>query len=274
MNAIVPPLALDGPMLTIRTFTLRVITLQDMVESGSVERSVRRLLIWAVRARKSIAVSGGTGSGKTTLLNALSCHVPPDERIITIEDSAELRFLEHPHVVRLEARPRNAEGVGEVTIRDLVANALRMRPDRIIVGECRGGEALDMLSAMNTGHEGSLTTLHANSPKEAVSRLVTMVRFVADLPVDVIESQVASAFDLIVQTARGADGSRMVSQIAVISPGDGGRGCAVEPIYRRDICGEEGTWLAAPEWVGDLVKRRIATDEEVCSWREASLCAL
>ena len=274
VNAIVPPLALDGPMLTIRTFSSRVITLQDMVESGSVERSVRRLLIWAVRARKSIAVSGGTGSGKTTLLNALSCHVPPDERIITIEDSAELRFLEHPHVVRLEARPRNAEGVGEVTIRDLVANALRMRPDRIIVGECRGGEALDMLSAMNTGHEGSLTTLHANSPKEAISRLVTMVRFVADLPVDVIESQVASAFDLIVQTARGADGSRMVSQIAVISPGEGGRGCAVEPIYRRDICGEEGTWLAAPEWVGDLVKRRIATDEEVCSWREASLCAL
>lgn len=127
---------------------------------------------------------------------------------------------------------------------------------------------------MNTGHEGSLTTLHANSPKEAVSRLVTMVRFVADLPVDVIESQVASAFDLIVQTARGADGSRMVSQIAVISPGEGGRGCAVEPIYRRDICGEEGTWLAAPEWVCSLTKRGIATDEEVRSWREASLCAL
>ena len=140
VNAIVPPLALDGPMLTIRTFSSRVITLQDMVESGSIEECVQRLLIWAVRARKSIAVSGGTGSGKTTLLNALSCHVPPDERIITIEDSAELRFLEHPHVVRLEARPRNAEGVGEVTIRDLVANALRMRPDRIIVGECRGGE--------------------------------------------------------------------------------------------------------------------------------------
>ena len=176
--------------------------------------------------------------------------------------------------MRLEARPRNAEGVGEVTIRDLVANALRMRPDRIIVGECRGGETLDMLSAMNTGHEGSLTTLHANSPKEAVSRLVTMVRFVADLPVDVIESQVASAFDLIVQTARGADGSRMVSQIAVISPGEGGRGCAVEPIYQRDICGEEGTWLAAPEWVCGLTKRGIATDEEVRSWREASLCVL
>ncbi len=165
VNAIVPPLALDGPMLTIRTFSSRVITLQDMVESGSIEECVQRLLVWAVRARKSIAVSGGTGSGKTTLLNALSLPCPPDERIITIEDSAELRFLEHPHVVRLEARPRNAEGVGEVTIRDLVANALRMRPDRIIVGECRGGEALDMLSAMNTGHEGSLTTLHANSPQ-------------------------------------------------------------------------------------------------------------
>ncbi len=273
VNAIVPPLALDGPMLTIRTFSSRVITLQDMVESGSVEWSVQRLLIWAVRARKSIAVSGGTGSGKTTLLNALSCHVPPDERIITIEDSAELRFLEHPHVVRLEARPRNAEGVGEVTIRDLVANALRMRPDRIIVGECRGGEALDMLSAMNTGHEGSLTTLHANSPKEAISRLVTMVRFVADLPVDAIESQIASAFDLIVQTARGADGSRMVSQIAVISPGESIRECIVAPIYQRDICGGAGMWLSAPEWVGDLVKLGIATDKEVQSWKEMSLCA-
>lgn len=273
VNAIVPPLALDGPMLTIRTFSSRVITLQDMVESGSIEECVQRLLVWAVRARKSIAVSGGTGSGKTTLLNALSCHVPPDERIITIEDSAELRFLEHPHVVRLEARPRNAEGVGEVAIRDLVANALRMRPDRIIVGECRGGEALDMLSAMNTGHEGSLTTLHANSPKEAISRLVTMVRFVADLPVDAIESQIASAFDLIVQTARGADGSRMVSQIAVISPGESIRECIVAPIYQRDICGGAGVWLSAPEWVGDLVKLGIATDKEVQSWKEMSLCA-
>ncbi len=273
VNAIVPPLALDGPMLTIRTFSSKVIALADMVASGSIEESVRQLLVWAVRARKSIAVSGGTGSGKTTLLNALSCHVSDDERIITIEDSAELRFLEHPHVVRLESRPRNAEGVGEITIRDLVANALRMRPDRIIVGECRGGEALDMLAAMNTGHEGSLTTLHANSPKEAVSRLVTMVRFAADLPVDVIELQIASAFDLIVQTARGADGSRMVSQIATISQSESGRECAVESIYERDICGCAGTWLAAPEWICDLEKRGIATEEEVELWKEMSLCS-
>ena len=160
----------------------------------------------AVRARKSIAVSGGTGSGKTTLLNALSCVLPRDERIVTIEDSAELRFLEHPHVVRLEARPRSVEGTGEVTIRDLVINALRMRPDRIVVGECRGAEAIDMLQAMNTGHDGSLTTLHANSPSDVVSRLTTMVRYAADLPVDVIESNVASAFDAVVQTARSLDG--------------------------------------------------------------------
>ena len=171
MHAVIPPLALDGSVLTIRKFTRRVMTLEDMASGGSFDERMRQFLVWAVRARKSVAVSGGTGSGKTTLLNALSCVIPHEERIITIEDSAELRFLEHPHVVRLEARPRNAEGRGEVTIRDLVTNALRMRPDRIVVGECRGAEALDMLQAMNTGHDGSLTTLHANSPQESVARL-------------------------------------------------------------------------------------------------------
>lgn len=154
VHVIIPPLALDGPVMTVRKFAKRVMTLDDMVATGSFDEAMRTFLVWAVRARKSIAVSGGTGSGKTTLLNALSCELPPSERIITIEDSAELRFLEHPHVVRLEARPRNAEGTGEVTIRDLVINALRMRPDRIVVGECRGAEALDMLQAMNTGHDG------------------------------------------------------------------------------------------------------------------------
>ncbi len=267
VNAIIPPLAVDGPMLTIRTFSSRVITLEDMVKSGSIEPDVRLFLIWAVRLRKSIAVSGGTGSGKTTLLNALSCHIPDSERIITIEDSAELRFLKHPHVVRLEARPRNAEGVGEVTIRDLVANALRMRPDRIIVGECRGGEALDMISAMNTGHEGSLTTLHANAPKEAVSRLVTMVRFAAELPVDVIEAQIATAFSLIVQTARSASGMRVVSCVSGVSFDEASRSCVVEDYYERDERTGRGVWKALPDWGRLLNMRGVATEGEVETWR-------
>lgn len=268
VNAIIPPLAVDGPMLTIRTFSHRVITLEDMVESGSIEPEVRIFLIWAVRLRKSIAVSGGTGSGKTTLLNALSCHIPDSERIITIEDSAELRFLKHPHVVRLEARPRNAEGVGEVTIRDLVANALRMRPDRIIVGECRGGEALDMISAMNTGHEGSLTTLHANAPKEAISRLATMVRFAAELPVDVIEAQIATALSLIVQTARSASGMRVVSRISGVSFNEANRVCVVEEYYERDERTGLGFWKMLPDWGRLLSMRGIATEGEVEEWKQ------
>ena len=271
VNAIIPPLAIDGPVLTIRTFSSRVITLEDMVGSGSIERAVRTFLIWAIGMRKSIAVSGGTGSGKTTLLNALSCHIPDSERIITIEDSAELRFLEHPHVVRLEARPRNAEGIGEVTIRDLVANALRMRPDRIIVGECRGGEALDMVSAMNTGHEGSLTTLHANAPREAISRLVTMVRFAAELPVDVIESQIASALSLIVQTTRSATGSRIVSHVSGVSFDEATRSCVVEDYYVRDERSERGGWRALPEWIELLDAKGIACRKEVERWK-TELC--
>lgn len=243
VHAIIPPLALDGPVLTIRTFSSYVITLQDMVESNSIDAKLRDFLIQAVQERKNIAVTGGTGSGKTTLLDALSCHISSSERIITIEDSAELRFLEHPHVVRLEARPRSAEGTGEVSIRDLVITSLRMRPDRIIVGECRGGEALDMLTAMNTGHSGSLTTLHANSPTEAISRLVTLVRYAAELPVDVIESHIASALDLIVQTARSSDGSRFVSEVASISFDQKERCCKVEKIYTRSVTQAEGIWL-------------------------------
>lgn len=184
--------------------------------------------------KKNIAVSGGTGSGKTTLLNAMSCKIPNLERIITIEDSAELRFLEHPHVVRLEARPKNAEGNGEITIRELVINALRMRPDRIVVGECRGAECIDMLQAMNTGHDGSLTTLHANSPKETISRLTTMVRYAVELPVDVIESYIASAIDLVIQTTRGIDGDRYISDIVTFSYDKEKRMCSVDYIYKRD----------------------------------------
>lgn len=192
-------------------------TLAELKARGSFDETVEQFLIWAVGSRRSIAVSGGTGSGKTTLLNALSCHISHEERIITIEDAAELKFDEHPHVVRLEARAPNAEGTGEVTIRELVVNALRMRPDRIIVGECRSDEAIDMLQAMNTGHDGSLTTLHANAPREAVERLVTMVRFAVELPPDAIEAQIGNALDLIVQTARRPGGARCISEIAEVS---------------------------------------------------------
>ena len=214
VHAVIPPLAIDGPCLTIRSFTRQAMSLAQLRRLGSFDATMERFLVWAVRARKSVAVAGGTGSGKTTLLNALSFHISHGERVITIEDAAELKFDEHPHVVRLEARAANAEGTGEVTIRELVANALRMRPDRIIVGECRSEEAIDMLQAMNTGHDGSLTTLHANAPREAVDRLVTMVRYGVDLPVDAIEAQVGNAFDLVVQTARRPNGERCVSEVA------------------------------------------------------------
>lgn len=269
VNVVIPPIALDGPLVTIRKFSEHVITLDEMRESGSIEPEVGTFLRWAVRARKSIAVSGGTGSGKTTLLNALSCEIPKDERIVTIEDSAELRFFHHPDVARLEARPRNAEGSGEVTIRELVINALRMRPDRIVVGECRGFEALDMLQAMNTGHDGSLTTLHANSPAESVSRLTTMVRYGAELPVDVIEANIASAINLVVQTERGLDGSRRVSELVRFSfDGESSR-CRTHCIYRRGLGERHGIWEEEPGWLDDLAVRGIATDEEVSEWRES-----
>lgn len=267
VNVVMPPLAPEGPIVTIRKFAERVITLEDMVASGSVDNELRQFLEWAVRARKNVVVAGGTGSGKTTLLNALSCCIPPSERIVTIEDTAELRFLEHPHVVRLEARPRNAEGVGEVTIRDLVINALRMRPDRIVVGECRGAEAVDMLTAMNTGHDGSLTTLHANSPADVMPRVVTMVRYGADLPVDVIEANAASAFDVVVQTTRSLDGSRFVTCVAEFERGARGGGCAVRVLFERSDVQAEGTWKALPRWIGDVPKLCGIAKGEVQAWK-------
>lgn len=267
VHVIIPPLAPDGPVVTIRKFSDRVITLEEMVRSGSMDESMRTFLTWAVRARKNIVVSGGTGSGKTTLLNAMSCCIPEGERIVTIEDTVELRFLEHPHVVRLEARPRNAEGAGEVTIRDLVINALRMRPDRIVVGECRGAEATDMLQAMLTGHDGSLTTLHANSPSDVLSRLVTMVRYGVDLPVDVIEANAASAFDVVVQTARALDGHRFVSEVAELSFDGARRACTVKQLFSRDASQHAGCWLAVPAWIDDLPRSCGIDDEEVEAWR-------
>lgn len=272
VNVVVPPIALDGPVMTIRKFTEHVITLEEMLELGSVDESLVSFLAWAVRMRKSIAVSGGTGSGKTTLLNALSCKIPLEERIVTIEDSAELRFREHPHVVRLEARPKNSEGTGEVTIRDLVTNALRMRPDRIVVGECRGAEALDMLQAMNTGHSGSLTTLHANSPEDSISRLTTMVRYGADLPVDVIEANIASAIDLIVQTQRCGDGSRKVVEVVALKFNREQGRCETIHLYTRRPRDLEGRWLLLVDWVEQLEESDIATAEEVDAWKH--VCCL
>ena len=267
VHVVIPPLAPDGPIVTIRKFTQRVITLQEMERFGSIDGHLRRFLEWAVLARKNVVVAGGTGSGKTTLLNALSCCIPAGERIVTIEDTAELRFLEHPHVVRLEARPRNAEGTGEVTIRELVINALRMRPDRIVVGECRGAEAVDMLTAMNTGHDGSLTTLHANSPRDVLSRVVTMVRYGVDLPVDVIEANAASAFDVVVQTSRALSGRRCVTHVSELVYDQRARACSVRTLFERRSPEEAGSWQALPDWVDDLPETIGLDGEEVLEWK-------
>ncbi|MCX6552469.1 MAG: ATPase, T2SS/T4P/T4SS family [Acidobacteria bacterium] len=216
VNAIIPPLALDGPALTIRKFAKSYLTVEDLVKFGSLTQQMATLLAAAVRARQNIVVSGGTGSGKTTLLNLLAGYIPSDERIVTIEDSAELR-LAQDHVVRLESRPPNIEGEGAITIRDLVKNALRMRPDRVVIGECRGGETLDMLQAMNTGHDGSLTTVHANTPTDALSRIETMSLMSGlDLPARAIRDQIAAAVHLIVQQARLPDGSRRITHISEV----------------------------------------------------------
>ncbi len=216
VNAVIEPLSIDGPTLTIRRFGTKRLHVEDLIQIGAMSAPVVDFLRAAVEARQNILVSGGTGSGKTTLLNALSSFIPRAERILTIEDVAELK-LDQPHVVRLEARPNNLEGTGGVSIRDLVRNALRMRPDRIVIGECRGSEALDMLQAMNTGHDGSLTTIHANSARDALSRVETMVLMSGyELPLRAIRQQAASAIDLVIQVARLRDGSRRVTGISEI----------------------------------------------------------
>lgn len=221
VNAIVPPVALDGPSITIRKFRRDKLTMQQLIEYGSITPQMAEFLKACVISRLNIVISGGTGSGKTTLLNVLSGLIPEDERIVTIEDAAELQ-LQQDHIVRLETKPASLEGKGQVTIRDLVRNSLRMRPDRIVVGECRGGETLDMLQAMNTGHDGSLTTLHANTPRDALSRLETMVLMAGmDLPVKVIRQQVSAAIDLIVQQTRLKDGSRKVTAISEVAGMEG-----------------------------------------------------
>jgi pilus assembly protein CpaF len=216
VNAIIPPLAVDGPVLTVRKFATDPYQVQDLVGMGSFTQETADLLAACVRGRLNLLVTGGTGTGKTTMLNVLSSFIPDDERVVTIEDSVELQMHQH-HVVRLESRPANAEGRGAVAIRDLVRNALRMRPDRIIVGEVRGGETLDMLQAMNTGHDGSLSTVHANTPRDAISRLETMVLMAGvDLPDRAVREQVASAIDGIVHLSRFRDGTRRVTNVTEV----------------------------------------------------------
>ena len=267
VNAVASPIAIDGPAVTIRKFSDRVRTLGRLVELGSVPGWYAQLLAWAVRARRSIAVAGSTGSGKTTLLNALSCEIPLGERIVTIEDSAELRFDAHPNVVSLETRDASIEGSGEITIRDLVKNALRMRPDRIVVGEVRGEECIDMLQAMNTGHDGSLTTLHAGSAQEAVLRLVLMARFGMDLPTALIEEQIATAVDLLVMARRMPDGTRVVASMSEVTRGPEGGvelgECVTFDESRR-------TWRLArePLFVTTAVSEGVVGEREVMAWRE------
>jgi pilus assembly protein CpaF len=229
VHAIIPPLSLCGPVVTIRKFTLRPFSPEDLVALGSMTGPMVDFLGACVRAKANIIVSGGTGSGKTTFLGVLSSFIPAGERLVTIEDAAELR-LSQPHVISLEARPPNVEGAGQVTVRTLVRNALRMRPDRIIVGEVRGGEALDMLQAMNTGHEGSLSTAHANSPRDVLSRLETMALMSdVELPVAHIREQIAGALDLIVHVMRLPDGRRCVSRVAAVE------GLAAGSVVLQDV---------------------------------------
>ena len=268
VNAVATPVAINGPAVTIRKFSNRISSLNHLQSLGSVPAWYARLLAWAVRARKDIAVAGGTGSGKTTLLNALSCEIDHSERIITIEDSAELRFDTHPNVVRLESRDASLEGTGEITIRDLVKNALRMRPDRIVVGEVRGAEAIDMIQAMCTGHDGSLTTLHAGTPQEAVSRLVLMARFGMDLPTDLIEKQIASSLDFILMSRRMPDGRRYLASLSAVDESETG-GVFLRECVRFDESERSWEMVEEPDFVEKLVCDGVLSDDEVKTWRSS-----
>jgi len=271
VNAIIPPLALKGPTVTIRKFSKKKLEDSDLIRFGSINEPMVQLLRTAVEQRCNIIISGGTGSGKTTLLNVLSNFIPHSERVITVEDAAELQ-LAQPHLVSLESRPPNLEGKGAITIRDLVKNCLRMRPDRIVVGECRGGEALDMLQAMNTGHDGSLTTVHANSPRDVISRLEVMVMMSGmELPVRAIREQVASAVDLIVQQTRFSDGSRRVTHITEVT---GVEGDIVQLndifLFKQEGFDSEGRLLgrfeatgSVPHFYQDLRERGIPVDMSI-----------
>ena len=268
VNAIIPPLSLVGPSITIRKFAKTPLTVENLISYGSITAEIAHFLDVCVKIRKNILISGGTGSGKTTLLNILSGYLPARERIITIEDAAELQ-LRQEHLVRLESRPANIEGKGEVTIRDLVKNSLRMRPDRIVIGECRGGEALDMLQAMNTGHDGSLTTIHANSPRDALARLETLVLMAGfDLPLRAIREQIASAISIIVQINREKDGSRKVVCVSEITKMEGDIITMQDLfVFRQDGWSEDGRMLghfeptgSVPTFIEDIRRANLDLD--------------
>nr|WP_166264816.1 CpaF family protein [Marinobacter caseinilyticus] len=271
VNAVIPPLAIDGPMLSIRRFSVDKLTAENLVELGAMPEEVSRLLEAAVKSRLNVLVSGGTGSGKTTMLNVLSSFIPHNERIVTIEDSAELQ-LQQPHVVRLETRPPNIEGRGEVSQRDLVRNSLRMRPDRIIIGEVRGGEALDMLQAMNTGHDGSLTTIHANTPRDALTRIESMVAMSGiNLPAKPLRAQIASAIDVVLQLERQEDGKRRLVSVQEIN-GQEGDIITMSEIFqfRREGVDEEGNVTGrflptgvVPHFYEHLRRRNMAPGLEI-----------
>ncbi len=268
VNAVIHPIALEGPTLNIRKFSARPYAVKDLIRFGSLSQAMGDFMKLAVEYRQNVVISGGTGSGKTTLLNVVSCFIPSSERIVTIEDSAELR-LEQDHVVRLEARPPNIEGKGQISIRDLVRNALRMRPDRIVVGECRGGEALDMLQAMNTGHDGSLTTVHANSPADVIARLETMVLMSGmELPLRAILEQIAGAVNIICHQSRFSDGTRKIVDISELE-GIEGDGVKLRQVFlfRQTGLGPDGSVTgryeatgAVPEFVKRLQERGIRVD--------------
>lgn len=271
VNCVIHPLSLIGPCITIRKFAKRQLFDKDLINYGTLTEAMAEFLKVCVKVRKNIVVSGGTGSGKTTLLNVLSNYLPEGERILTIEDAAELR-LNQPHLVRLEARPPNIEGRGAITIRDLVRNALRMRPDRIIVGECRGGEALDMLQAMNTGHDGSLTTVHANAPRDVIARLETMVLMSGmELPSRAIREQIASAIDIIVHESRLSDGSRKVTCISEVVGLEGNQ-ITMQDIFefkqtgisaQGKVIGHYRATGAVPTFFTDLAARGITLDPAI-----------
>jgi pilus assembly protein CpaF len=263
VNAIIPPLSIDGPVVSIRRFGADPLRMAMLVENKALTKDIADMLQMVVTARLNVLISGGTGAGKTTLLNALSAYIPENERIVTIEDSAELQ-LQQPHVVRLETRPPNIEGRGEVTQRDLVRNALRMRPDRIVIGEVRGGEAIDMLQAMNTGHDGSLTTIHANTPRDALSRLETMIQMTGMRLSDrAMRQQVASAINIVLQVARLSDGSRRVTSISEIT-GMEGETITMQEIFQYERTGIDSQGQVLGRFRPTGIRPRFAERLKAC----------
>ena len=263
VNAIIPPLSIDGPVLSVRRFGAEPLRMNMLIENKALTRDIADMLQMCVTARLNVLISGGTGAGKTTLLNALSAYIPEDERIVTIEDSAELQ-LQQPHVVRLETRPPNIEGKGEVTQRDLVRNALRMRPDRIVIGEVRGGEAIDMLQAMNTGHDGSLTTIHANTPRDSLARLETMIQMTGMRLSDrAMRQQIAAAINLVVQVARLTDGTRRLTSISEIT-GMEGETITMQEIFHYERTGVDQQGQVIGRFRPTGIRPRFAEKLKAC----------